>query len=103
MFLSSKDATPTDTSALRRPFSSLASLDQQLRTFGPPLGRNVHAVSVRTSSYLSRSGPGVEARPGKFNFGVGTGGDESSCDGGLEAPRSLFRTEAESPSEMSLV
>ena len=54
------------------------------------------------SSYLSISGPGGEAIPGKFNFGVGMGeGDEFSGDGGLEAVGLLFRLDVESPSELS--
>ena len=87
MFFSSKDYTPADTSAPRRPFSQLASLTQQLRTSVPPLGRAVQLASVWISSSLSRSGPGVEAIPGKFNYwvGLGGGGGESSGDGGLEA------------------
>ena len=47
MFLSSKDETPADTLALRRPFSKIALLDQQLRTSLPPIGRAVQAASVR--------------------------------------------------------
>ena len=58
MFLSSKNDTPTDTPALQRPFSQIASLDQQLHTWVPPLGRAVQKVLVRMSSYLPRSGPG---------------------------------------------
>ena len=57
---------------------------------------------MRMSSYLSISGPGGEAIPGKFNFGVGMGeGDEFSGDGGLEAVGLLFRLDVESPSELS--
>ena len=78
-------------------------MDQYLRTSGPPLGRAVQAESVRITSSLSISGPGVKARPGKFNFGMGTGGYESSGDGIFEAVQSLFRPDVESPSEMSLV
>ena len=74
IFLSSKDDTPAYTSYLQRHFSQLASLAQQLRTLGPPLGRAVQAESVRNTSSLSRSGPGGKTRRGKFNFGVGTGG-----------------------------
>ena len=73
IFLSSKDDTPEDTTAPWRPFSQLYFLAQQLRTSGPPLGRAVQSASVRMSSYLSRSVPGVEEIPGNFNFGVGTG------------------------------
>ena len=52
-------------------------------------------------SSLSRYGPEGDARPGKFNFGVGTGGgDKSSGDGGLKADQTLFRTGVESPLEM---
>ena len=52
-------------------------------------------------SSLSRSVPGGEARPGKFNFGVGTGGrNKASGNGGLEAACSLFRPEVEFPSEL---
>ena len=55
-------------------------------------------------SFLSRYGPGGEAIPGKFNFGVGTGeGDRSSGDGGLEAAGLLFRLEVVSPPKLSLV
>ena len=47
MFLSSKDDTPADTPAPRRPFSQLALLAQQLRILGPSLGREVQTASVR--------------------------------------------------------
>ena len=62
-------------------------------------------MSASMLPYLLRYGPGREAIPGKFNFGVGKGGggDESSGYGGLEADQLLFMTGAESPSEMSLV
>ena len=45
-----------------------------MHTSVPPLGRAVQVVSVWMSFLLSRSGPGGKAIPGKFNFGVGTGG-----------------------------
>ena len=46
-----------------------------------------------------------EANPGKFNFGVGTGGngDEYSGDGFLEVAQSLFGMVVESPSYISVV
>ena len=86
MFSSSKDDTPAGTLAPRWPFSQLALLAHQLRTPAPLISRAVQVASVRMSSSLSRSGPEGKARPGKFNFRVGTGEvDESSGDGGLEA------------------
>ena len=104
MFLSSQYDTPEDTLAQYRPFFKLAFLNQQLCTSSPALVREVQVASVRMSSSLSRSSPEGEARPGKFNFGVGKGrGDESSGDGGFEAARLLFRTYVESPSNISLV
>ena len=42
-----------------------------MRSLGPPLGWAVQAASVHMSTSLSRSGPGRESSPGKFNFGVG--------------------------------
>ena len=74
MFSSSKDDMPMDTPATQRPFSQPASLDQQLRSLVPPLGRSVHTALVSMLSFLSRSGLGSKAIPIKFNFGVGTGG-----------------------------
>ena len=74
IFLSLKDDIPVDTPAPGRNFSQLYLLDQQICTSVPPLGRAVQAASVRMLSSLSRSGLGGEARSGKFNFGVGTGG-----------------------------
>ena len=104
MFFLSKYDTTTDTPAPWQPFSQLTSLAQQLRTSGTPLGRAAQAVLVNMLYSLSRSGPGCKARPGKFSFGVGTGGEgESSGDGGLDVSRLLFRMEAESPSELLLV
>ena len=73
IFLSSKDDTPADTPAPRRPFSQLTPLDQHLHTSCQPLGRAVQTASVRMSSSLLISVTGGEARPGKFNFGLGTG------------------------------
>ena len=73
MFSSSKDDTPADTPAAHQPFSQLVFLARQLRTLGIPLGQAVQLASVRISSSLSISGPGVEARLGKFDFGVGAG------------------------------
>ena len=58
MFLSSKYDTPTDMPALRRPFSQIALLEQQLCSLVPPLGRAVQAESVRRPASLSRYGPG---------------------------------------------
>ena len=58
MFSSSKVNTRADPTDPRRPFSQLASLDQQLRTSVPPLGRAVQEASVWMSSSLSISGPG---------------------------------------------
>ena len=75
MFLSSKHDRTTYAPDPRRPFSRLALLAQQLCCSGPSLGRAVQAASVRISFYLSRYGPGGEVRPGKFNFGVGMGGE----------------------------
>ena len=104
MFFSSNDYIIMETSVPPRTFSQLASLDQQLRTSVPPLGKAVQEASGRMSSSLSRSGPGVQEIPGKFNFGVSMGGGyESSGDGGLESDRSLFIPEAESLSGKSLV
>ena len=47
MFFSSKDEIPADTPDPQRPFSQIASLDQQLRTSGPTLGWVVQMASVR--------------------------------------------------------
>ena len=74
MFLSSKDERPMDMPYTQRSFSQLASLAQQLHSLGPLIVRAVQAASVRMSYSLSISGPVGEAIPGKFNFGVGTGG-----------------------------
>ena len=95
---------PTDTKAPCWPFSQLALLAQYLRSLGPPIRKAVQAELVRMLSFLSISGPWGKARPGNFNFGVVTGGeDEYSGDGGVGEACSLFRTDAEYPSEMSLV
>ena len=59
---------------MQRPFSKLDSLAQYMHTLVPPLGRAVQVLSVRVLFSLSISVPGVEARPGEFNFGMGTGG-----------------------------
>ena len=74
MIFSSKVYMLTDTPAPRQPFSQLALMAEQMRTSVPPLGRAVQSALVRMSSSLSRPGPGGEAIPGKYNFGVGTGG-----------------------------
>ena len=54
---------------------------------------------------LPISGPVVEARPDKFNFGrlCGGGGDGSSGYIGLEASKLVLRQCAESRSDMSLL
>ena len=74
MFFSSKYDTPVDTPTPLRYFLRLNLFDQQMRTSGPPLGRAVQAALVWMSYSLSRSGLVGEANPGKFDFGVGTGG-----------------------------
>ena len=76
LFLSSKDDTPEDTPDPRWNFSQLASLTQQLRTSGSPLGGEVQAASVKMSPPLSIYGLGGEVRQGKFNFGVVSGGGD---------------------------
>ena len=89
IFLSSKDDTPADTPAPCRPFSQPSFLDQQLHTSGPTIGWAVQAASVHISSSLSRSVPGEDSRPGKFNFGVGMRGETNLVD--MEVCRRLDR------------
>ena len=47
MFLSPKYDTLADTPTIRRTFSQIASLAQQLRILIPPIGQAVQAMSVR--------------------------------------------------------
>ena len=49
MLLSSKYGKPADTPTLWRPFLTIASFDQQIRTSVPLLGWAVQAASVRMS------------------------------------------------------
>ena len=74
IFSSSKDDTPKYMPDPRRAFSQLSLLAQQLCYLGTPLWRADQAALVSMSSSFSRYGTGGEPRPGKFNFGVGTGG-----------------------------
>ena len=75
MFSSSYNSTSVDMPAPQRPFEKLASLAQQLRSAGeqlrsyvPPVGRFVQAVSSYASG--TQSAPDTGRSLGKFNFGV---------------------------------
>ena len=59
MFFSSKDDTPADIPALRRPFTQLALIDKQLRTSGQSIEAADQVASVLIPSSLSISIPGI--------------------------------------------
>ena len=74
MDLLSSIAPSVETTPARKPFPQLDIFAQQLRSSGPPLVRDVQEAYTNTKNSLSRTASERGRDPGKFNFGVGTGG-----------------------------
>ena len=74
MFSSSKGKMSAEITVLRRKCSQIASLDQQIRSSRPLLGRSVQSAPYNVTTKNSRSVMYGGKFSVKFNFGVGKGG-----------------------------